>query len=225
MLKEIATAVALALSVAAAQAGPRQAEGGPRADAPARTHLAHLDTTDMDDDPLDPALKRPMRRAPPSDFDLGRAAPTATRAFVEDPTGESPGAITVDTQNRYLYLSLPGGRAVRYDVGVGRQGFEWAGVARIGRKAEWPAWTPPKSMLRRRPDLPRAMEGGLDNPLGARALYLFDGARDTLFRIHGSNEPWTIGEAVSSGCIRMLNADVVDLYARVRVGAKVVVVN
>ncbi len=156
---------------------------------------------------------------------FGREYPQTTRVVVADPTEAAPGTITVDTKNRYLYLSLSDGRALRYDVGVGRQGFEWSGVARIGRKAEWPSWTPPKEMLKRRPDLPRHMEGGLDNPLGARAMYLYSGARDTMFRIHGSNEPWTIGEAVSSGCIRMLNEDVVDLYNRTRVGSKVVVLN
>ena len=154
---------------------------------------------------------------------LGREYPSTTRTVLADPTGEAPGTITVDTENRYLYLSMQGGRAMRYDVGVGRQGFEWSGNARIGRMAEWPAWTPPSAMLKRRPDLPRHIVGGLDNPLGARAMYLYSGARDTMFRIHGSNEPWTIGQAVSSGCIRMLNADVEDLYSRVRVGTKVVV--
>ena len=159
------------------------------------------------------------------DYELGREYPATTRALVPDPTEEAPGTITVDTANRYLYLSQSDGRAVRYDVGVGREGFEWRGRASIGRKAEWPGWTPPSAMVKRRPDLPRHMEGGLDNPLGARAMYLYSGNRDTLFRIHGSNEPWTIGQAVSSGCIRMLNDDVVDLYNRVRVGTKVVVVN
>jgi lipoprotein-anchoring transpeptidase ErfK/SrfK len=158
------------------------------------------------------------------DYDLGRDYPTTTRTLVADPTGEAAGTITVDTGNRYLYLSQGGGQAVRYDVGVGREGFEWSGRAVIGRKAEWPGWTPPASMLKRRPDLPRHMVGGIDNPLGARAMYLYSGNRDTMFRIHGSNEPWTIGQAVSSGCIRMMNADVEDLYNRVRVGARVVVV-
>ena len=157
------------------------------------------------------------------DLDLGREYPTTTRTLVPDPTGEAPGTITVDTANRYLYLSQDDGQAVRYDVGVGREGFEWSGRAMIGRKAEWPGWTPPSSMLKRRPDLPRHMEGGIDNPLGARAMYLYSGNRDTMFRIHGSNEPWTIGQAVSSGCIRMMNADVEDLYNRVRVGTRVVV--
>jgi lipoprotein-anchoring transpeptidase ErfK/SrfK len=154
--------------------------------------------------------------------DLGREA-ASTRAVVEDPTGERVGTITVDTKNRYLYLSMEGGKAMRYDVGVGREGFTWAGRATIGRRAEWPAWTPPPAMLKRRPDLPRVMEGGIDNPLGARAMYLYSNGRDTMFRIHGTNEPDTIGQAVSSGCIRLLNEDVVDLYARVKVGAPVIV--
>lgn len=161
--------------------------------------------------------------ATPDDYSLGREYPSTTRTAVADPTGEAPGTITIDTENRYLYLSMAGGQAMRYDVGVGREGFEWSGRATVGRKAEWPAWTPPAAMLKRRPDLPRHMAGGLENPLGARAMYLYSGNRDTMFRIHGSNEPWTIGHAVSSGCIRMLNADVEDLYERVRVGTKVVV--
>lgn len=146
-----------------------------------------------------------------------------TRAAVADPTGQKPGVITVDTRTRKLYLSLGGGRAMEYGIGVGRQGFAWKGTAHVGRKAYWPGWTPPKDMLLRRPDLPDHMDGGIENPLGARALYLFKGSKDTLFRIHGTNEPDTIGKAVSSGCIRMLNSDVVDLYKRVSKGAKVVV--
>ena len=158
------------------------------------------------------------------DTGLAREYPTSTRVLVADPTEQSPGTITIDTTNRYLYLSIENGQAIRYDVGVGREGFEWSGLAKVGRKAEWPSWTPPAAMLKRRPDLPRHMAGGPDNPLGARAMYLYSGGRDTLYRIHGTSEPWTIGEAVSSGCIRMLNDDVVDLYNRVRVGAKVQVV-
>jgi lipoprotein-anchoring transpeptidase ErfK/SrfK len=154
---------------------------------------------------------------------LGNDYPTTTREMVEDPTGAPVGTITVDTKNRYLYLSLADGQAVRYGVGVGREGFAWSGTTRIGRMAQWPDWTPPADMLKRRPDLPRRMKGGEDNPLGARALYLYAGERDTMFRIHGSNEPWSIGRAVSSGCIRMLNEDVADLYDRVRPGATVVV--
>ena len=141
------------------------------------------------------------------------------REVVRFDRGYAPGTIVVATSERRLYLVLPGGQAIRYGVGVGRPGFEWAGTQKITRKAEWPAWTPPAEMLKRRPDLPRYMEGGEDNPLGARALYL----GSSLYRIHGSNEPNTIGQAVSSGCIRMTNEDVADLYDRVPVGATVVV--
>jgi lipoprotein-anchoring transpeptidase ErfK/SrfK len=133
---------------------------------------------------------------------------------------EAPGTIIINTPERLLYLVEDGGRAVRYGIGVGRPGFTWAGVHSVTNKREWPDWTPPDDMLKRRPDLPRHMEGGPENPLGARAMYL----GSTLFRIHGSNEPWTIGTAVSSGCIRMRNEDVIDLYNRVKVGAKVVVI-
>ncbi len=138
-------------------------------------------------------------------------------------TVESPGTIIIDPQAKYLYLVLEGGMAQRYGVGVGREGFGWSGRVRIGRKAEWPTWTPPAAMRQREPDLPVSMAGGLDNPLGARALYLFNDGRDTLYRIHGSNEPWTIGLAVSSGCIRMRNEDVTELYSRVGVGTRVIV--
>ena len=157
------------------------------------------------------------------DQKLARQYPDSTREMVDDPTNERPGTVTVDTRNRYLYLSLAGGRAWRYGVGVGRQGFTWKGRTNIGRKEAWPNWTPPAAMLKRRPDLPRHMLGGEDNPLGARAMYLYSGNRDTMFRIHGSNEPWSIGQAVSSGCIRMLNEDVADLFSRVKVGTAVVV--
>jgi lipoprotein-anchoring transpeptidase ErfK/SrfK len=130
-----------------------------------------------------------------------------------------PGTVVISTSERRLYYVLGGGRAIRYGVGVGRQGFTWSGTKTVTMKREWPDWRPPQQMLRRRPDLPRYMPGGMDNPLGARALYL----GSSLFRIHGSNEPHTIGAAVSSGCIRMTNRDVVDLYERVKVGTKVVV--
>ncbi len=155
--------------------------------------------------------------------DVGRQV-SPTRALVDDPTGERAGAITIDTKSRYLYLSLDGGKALRYGVGVGREGFGWQGRAYVGRRAEWPDWTPPKEMLARRPDLPSHMEGGIENPLGARALYLYSGHGDTLYRIHGTNEPDSIGKAVSSGCIRMLNDDVADLYERVKVGTRVNVI-
>lgn len=130
-----------------------------------------------------------------------------------------PNTIVVNTTERRLYFIYAPGKAIRYGVGVGREGFAWAGTNRISRMAEWPGWTPPPAMRRRRPDLPAYMEGGIANPLGARALYL----GSTLYRIHGSNEPWTIGQAVSSGCIRMTNEDVTHLYERVSVGMKVVV--
>jgi lipoprotein-anchoring transpeptidase ErfK/SrfK len=132
---------------------------------------------------------------------------------------EAAGTVIINTRERLLYLVQGNGRAVRYGIGVGRPGFTWSGVHHISNKREWPDWTPPDEMLRRRPDLPRHMAGGPDNPLGARAMYL----GSTLYRIHGSNEPWTIGTQVSSGCIRMRNEDVIDLYSRVKVGTKVVV--
>jgi lipoprotein-anchoring transpeptidase ErfK/SrfK len=131
-----------------------------------------------------------------------------------------PGTIIIDTPRKFLYLVQDGGRAIRYGIGVGRPGFSWAGVKTVSMKREWPDWRPPAEMLKRRPDLPRYMEGGPDNPLGSRALYL----GSSLYRIHGTNEPHTIGRAVSSGCIRMMNEDVVDLYERVRVGTRVVVI-
>jgi lipoprotein-anchoring transpeptidase ErfK/SrfK len=132
---------------------------------------------------------------------------------------EAPGSIVVSTQERRLYFVMGDGKAMRYGVGVGRPGFEWAGAKTITNKREWPDWTPPPEMLRRRPDLPRHMVGGPDNPLGARAMYL----GSSLYRIHGSNEPDTIGQAVSSGCIRMTNDDVTDLYTRVKIGTTVTV--
>nr|WP_321526486.1 L,D-transpeptidase [uncultured Cohaesibacter sp.] len=133
---------------------------------------------------------------------------------------EKPGTIIINTNERYLYLVNNDGTARRYGVGVGRPGFEWAGTHRVSRKAEWPRWTPPVEMRARQPGLPESMEGGPRNPLGARALYL----GSTLYRIHGSNEPWSIGHAVSSGCIRMRNEDVIDLYERVSVGTSVKVI-
>ena len=142
------------------------------------------------------------------------------REVVDYPSAHAAGTIIVNTAQRRLYYVLGGGRAVRYGIAVGMEGAAWSGVSSVSAKREWPDWTPPDDMLRRRPDLPRHMEGGPENPLGARAMYL----GSTLYRIHGSNEPWTIGTAVSSGCIRMRNEDVIDLYDRVKVGAKVVVI-
>jgi lipoprotein-anchoring transpeptidase ErfK/SrfK len=138
---------------------------------------------------------------------------------VDYQTREAPGTIVIDTPNHFLFLVEPGGRALRYGIGVGRPGFAWAGTHAVTAKKEWPDWVPPAEMLQRQPNLPHFMAGGPNNPLGARAMYL----GSTLYRIHGSNEPWTIGHNVSSGCIRMRNVDIIDLYERVRVGAKVVV--
>jgi lipoprotein-anchoring transpeptidase ErfK/SrfK len=141
------------------------------------------------------------------------------RQVVPYRTAETPGTIIVQTSEKFLYVVQPGGRAIRYGIGVGRDGFQWQGLLRISRKQEWPDWTPPPEMLERQPYLPRFMAGGPGNPLGARALYL--GA--TVYRIHGTNEPETIGSEVSSGCFRLVNGDVVDLYERVPIGTKVIV--
>lgn len=132
---------------------------------------------------------------------------------------EKPGTIIISTEERRLYFVLADGKALKYGVGVGREGFTWSGTNRISRKAEWPGWTPPAAMRKRQPNLPAYMEGGPNNPLGARALYI----GSTLYRIHGSNEPWSIGQAVSSGCIRMANEDVIHLYDQVTIGTRVVV--
>ena len=141
------------------------------------------------------------------------------RQIVNYRTTEAPGTIVVDTPNTFLYLVMPGGKAMRYGIGVGREGFTWSGVKTIERKAEWPDWTPPAEMIQRQPYLPRFVAGGPTNPLGARAMYL----SGSVYRIHGTNAPSTIGGRVSSGCIRMVNEDVTDLYSRVQVGTKVVV--
>lgn len=146
--------------------------------------------------------------------------PKYMRQEVDYTSSQPAGSIVVDTPNRYLYYVLGNGRAIRYGIGVGRPGFEWAGVKTVSRKAEWPDWTPPPEMLLRRPELPRHMAGGPENPLGARAMYL----GSSLYRIHGTNEPWTIGQNVSSGCIRLMNEDVMDLYERVKVGTRVQVI-
>jgi lipoprotein-anchoring transpeptidase ErfK/SrfK len=146
---------------------------------------------------------------------------------IADPTGQPPGTIYIDTREKYLYYVLPNRKAIRYGVATGDEAFGWTGEAVVQRKAEWPRWTPPAEMLARWPHLaPRAggMEGGPENPLGARALYLYQNGKDTLYRIHGTNEPETIGRAASSGCIRMRNIDVIDLFNRVPNGAKVIVV-
>jgi lipoprotein-anchoring transpeptidase ErfK/SrfK len=161
---------------------------------------------------------RPFEVMPPQDQGFVQAE-RFKRQVVDYPTREAPGTIIIDTPNTYLYLVLGDGRALRYGIGVGREGFAWAGVQSIRKKAEWPDWTPPPEMLARQPYLPRFMAGGPGNPLGARAMYL----GGTEYRIHGTNAPDTIGTRVSSGCIRLVNEDVIDLYSRVNVGAKVIV--
>ncbi len=168
------------------------------------------------------APQRPQYAPMEPDPDAQRAAvdPRYDRQTVDYDGQEKPGTVIINTNERLLYLVEPGGKALRYGIGVGRPGFTWAGVKRVSMKREWPDWRPPEEMLRRRPDLPHFMTGGPENPLGARALYL----GSSLYRIHGSNEPWTIGTQVSSGCIRMRNEDVIDLYERVPVGAKVLVI-
>ncbi len=148
-----------------------------------------------------------------------RSGSPIRKEIVDYVTNHKPGTIVIETDERRLYLVLEGGKAMKYGVGVGRDGFTWSGTHRITRKAEWPGWTPPPQMRKRVPDLPAYMEGGPNNPLGARALYI----GSTLYRVHGTSEPWSIGQAVSSGCIRLTNDDITDLYDRVQVGALIVV--
>jgi lipoprotein-anchoring transpeptidase ErfK/SrfK len=165
---------------------------------------------------IDPLTRMPLTVLDPMAVPQATAIP---RQVVPYAGRHATGTIIIATTERRLYFVLGNGQAIQYGVGVGRPGFEWSGTKTVTNKREWPDWTPPPQMLRRRPDLPRHMKGGPDNPLGARAMYL----GGSLYRIHGSNEPDTIGQAVSSGCIRMLNEDVVDLYERVRIGTRVVV--
>ena len=168
----------------------------------------------------------PNEKFPVPAIDLTKLDPSMFRTEVNDPTGEQPGTIVVNTSERHLYLVLEGGRAIRYGVGIGREGFAWSGKAKVGRKAEWPTWTPPKEMQVRQPETQEyanGMPGGLTNPLGARALYIYQDGRDTLYRLHGTLEVWSIGGAVSSGCVRLLFHDIIDLYSRVPVGTPIVV--
>lgn len=198
-------------------------------------------TTDLSSVP--PATERPAvgadyarmyRGMPDEDFpipavDLSRVDRRFYRRVVDDPTGERPGTVVVDTSGYYLYLVLPERKAIRYGVGLGRQGFTWSGVGVIQYKRRWPKWTPPDEMIARQPELEKfsAANGGqppgLDNPLGARALYIFQDGQDTLYRLHGSPEYWTIGKAVSSGCVRLINQDVIDLYDRVATPSPIIV--
>ncbi|MES0880640.1 L,D-transpeptidase [Roseibium sp. SCPC14] len=172
---------------------------------------------------------RPQEEFPLPAIDPRVLAPEFRRQRVAYRTDEEPGTVVVDTSSFYLYLVEPSGTAMRYGVGLGRQGFEWSGRARIAWKRPWPTWTPPDEMIARQPELAPysadngGMAPGLGNPLGARALYIFQGNVDTLYRLHGTNEPASIGKAVSSGCVRLINQDVIDLYDRVRSGASIVV--
>lgn len=156
----------------------------------------------------------------------GQAPEEFQRRVVQFRTAEKPGTIIIDGDRHFLYFVLPGFQAIRYGIGVGRDGFGWAGIVHVGRKTEWPTWTPPAEMVARDPNAAKwkdGMPGGPDNPLGARAMYLFEGNRDSIYRIHGTSQPWSIGLNISSGCIRMINDDVIDLYERVEIGAKVIV--
>lgn len=168
----------------------------------------------------------PDEKHPVPAVNLARLKPGFARAEVAYATSEHPGTIVVETSQRYLYLVEPGGRAIRYGIGVGRDGFRWSGRAVVGRKAAWPTWTPSPEMQKRQPETREyagGMPGGLANPLGARALYIYQGGRDTLYRLHGTSEVWSIGGAVSSGCVRLLNQDVIDLYRRCPVETPILV--
>ena len=169
--------------------------------------------------PYQPYQAPPYQTAPSEDQDAVETPARFRRQTVSYATREAPGTIIIDTPNTYLYYVLGNGQAVRYGIGVGRDGFTWSGTQSVTKKAEWPDWTPPPEMIQRQPYLPRHMAGGPGNPLGARAMYL----GGTVYRIHGTNAPETIGKHVSSGCIRLTNDDVSDLYSRVNVGTKVIV--
>jgi len=216
-------------SVPVAPLAPAMTPPPPASEAPPPQVLA-----DAGAEPQYSALYGPVpnERFPLPAVKLSDVNPAYLRRNVAFATKEPPGTIVVDPANHYLYHVEEGGRATRYGVGVGREGFGWAGEAKINSKQEWPDWYPPKEMLERRPELKKqmaqlqsgtGMAGGPSNPIGARGMYLWQGKVDTLFRIHGTNEPWTIGKSVSSGCIRMINQDVIDLYAKTPVGTKVVV--
>lgn len=183
---------------------------------------------------IDPSYLAMYRAMPEEDFpvpaaDLTRLDERFYRQIVDDPTGERPGTIVVDTQSYFLYLVQPDRKALRYGVGLGRQGFTWSGDGVIQYKRAWPTWTPPTEMIDRQPELEKysAENGGqppgLDNPLGARALYIFQDGEDTLYRLHGTPEFWTIGQSVSSGCVRLINQDIIDLYGRVSVPSPLIV--
>jgi len=168
----------------------------------------------------------PQERFPIPAVNLSKINPLYYRQLVDYAAPEPAGTIIVDTPNRFLYLTMEGGKAMRYGVGIGRAGFAWGGRAKIQYKKAWPTWTPPAEMIAREPELEKyrtGMQPSLENPLGARALYIFEGGRDTLYRLHGTSETWSIGKAVSSGCVRLLHQDVIDLYNRVPDGTPIVV--
>ncbi|TSJ60904.1 L,D-transpeptidase [Starkeya sp. 3C] len=209
---------ARAATAGAARGATRPSAAVGRAVAPAADPEPASYADEPDDDYYDDAAPPlPVHRASVGARGVDRKFDRHTVRYT---SSDPAGTVIVDTGARFLYLIQGNGTAVRYGIGVGKEGFQWSGSERISRKAEWPEWRPPSEMIDRRPDLPRVMPGGEDNPLGARALYL----GNTLYRIHGSNEPDTIGQAVSSGCIRMRNQDVIDLYNRVRVGTLVRVI-
>jgi lipoprotein-anchoring transpeptidase ErfK/SrfK len=184
--------------------------------------------------PVDPMYydiygELPNERFPIAGIDPGLVDPQLLRQEVAYDSYETPGTIVVDPGARFLYLIRGNGRAMRYGVGVGRAGYDYQGEAYVGRKAEWPRWTPTATMIAENPEVnapwANGMEGGIDNPLGARALYLYNNGRDTLYRIHGTNDPSSIGRSVSSGCVRLFNHDIIDLHGRVATGSRVVVLN
>lgn len=237
-MKPLKLILALAIvSVLAVNAGPSSAQGffdnlkksfQKAGDPPPQSQQKSTETAKAEPPKLFQNLKRAFR-----DFSARQSLVAAgvprkfVRTVVNYQTKQDPGTIVIDPNEHFLYFVLGNGQAIRYGVGVGREGFGWHGTVYVGRKAEWPGWTPPPEMVIRERErgiiLPSHMEGGLENPLGARALYLYRTGDDTGYRIHGSREAWTIGHNVSSGCFRMINNDVIDLYNRARVGAKVIV--
>jgi len=168
----------------------------------------------------------PEEKFPVPAVDLNKVDQAFLRTEVDDPTSERPGTIVVETAQRYLYLVQDNGSAIRYGVGIGRDGFTWSGRGSIGRKAQWPTWYPPAEMMARQPETREfagGMPSGINNPLGARAMYIYQDGVDTIYRLHGTREYWSIGKAVSSGCVRLINQDVIDLYSRVSVGTPIIV--
>jgi lipoprotein-anchoring transpeptidase ErfK/SrfK len=214
-------------TVAAAQGAPSQNHGGflaaifggPTIEVPASRLYLSVPGAQTPQPQAQPAAPAQVASANANDMSAYPIDPKYDRQVVAYDGDEKPGTVIIDTPNKFLYLVGDDGKALRYGIGVGRPGFTWSGVHTITAMHEWPDWRPPPEMIARQPGLPRYMPGGIGNPLGARAMYL----GSTLYRIHGSNEPWTIGQNVSSGCIRMRNADVEDLYGRVKIGTKVVV--